>query len=113
VNVGDKGLGKRRQGQSKCWCECYKHSTNTPFFFILFRWVILLYHPQVILEKEKQKGSMKRKPFNRWCGQPLGFQGTPPLLLLPTTNFPLAFFTHVFRENFLSSVFTLQFSVAV
>jgi hypothetical protein len=40
-----------------------------------FHWVILLYHPQVILEK--QKGSMKRKPFSRWCGQPLGFQDTP------------------------------------
>jgi hypothetical protein len=90
---------------------CYKHTTNTPFFFILFYWVILLYHPQVILEK--QKGSMKRKPFSRWCGQLLGFQDTPPLLLLPTANFPLAFFTHVFRENFLSSVFALPFSVAV
>jgi hypothetical protein len=66
----------------------------------------------VILEKQKKKYE-KRKPFSRWCGQPLGFQDTPHLLLLLTTYFPLAFFTHVSRENFLSSVFALPFSVAV
>jgi hypothetical protein len=48
---------------------CYKHTANTPFFFIFFHWIILLYHPQVVLEKQiKQEERDAFVGCSRWCG---------------------------------------------
>jgi hypothetical protein len=64
----------------------YKHT----FLYHFVHWVILLYHLQVILEK--QKGSMKRKHFSRVVS-PLAFKTRLINCFRPSINFLLTFFS--------------------